>query len=123
MQNCSMQFCSMCCQKYFYFVYIIEYLLLRCSYMQYWILYLTMWCLRMHIWLMQYIIHPLVLLLLDSLLRYTCTKDMVTEKCIHIKLLVMDIDAVISNLFSPLGLCSSCILHTYLDFYGSSFLV
>lgn len=45
----------------------------------------------MRIWLMQYIIHPLVLLLLDFLLRYTYTKDMVTEKYIHIKLLVKDV--------------------------------
>lgn len=35
--------------RYFYFVYTIEYLSLRCLYTQYWILYLIMWCLRMHI--------------------------------------------------------------------------
>lgn len=37
------------CQRYFYFVYTIEYLSLKCLYTQYWILYLIMWCLRMHI--------------------------------------------------------------------------
>lgn len=47
--NCLMQYCSMCCQRYFYFVYTIEYLSLKCLYTQYWILYLIMWCLRMHI--------------------------------------------------------------------------
>lgn len=31
---------------FFYFVYTIEYLLLKCLYTQYWILYLIMWCLR-----------------------------------------------------------------------------
>lgn len=44
--NCLMQYCSMCCQRCFYFVYTIEYLLLKCLYTQYWILYLIMWCLR-----------------------------------------------------------------------------
>lgn len=47
--NCLMQYCFMCCQRYFYFVYTIEYLSLRCLYTQYWILYLIMWCLRTHI--------------------------------------------------------------------------
>lgn len=28
--NCLMQYCSMYCQRYFYFVYTIEYLLLKC---------------------------------------------------------------------------------------------
>ena len=44
--NCLMQYCFMCCQRCFYFVYTIEYLSLKCLYTQYWILYLIMWCLR-----------------------------------------------------------------------------
>lgn len=94
-------------------VFVIEMLIT-----QYWILYLIMWCLRMRIWLMQYTIHPLVLLLLDFLLHYTYIKNMEIGKCIHIKLLVMDIGAVISNLFFTHSLCSSRILHVYLDLYG-----
>lgn len=47
--------------------------------------------LRMHIWLMQYIIHPLVLLLLDSLLHYTYIKGMEIGKCTYIKPLVKDV--------------------------------
>lgn len=67
---------------------------------------------------MQYTIHPLVLLLLDFLLHYTYIKGMEIGKCTHIKLLVMDIGAVISNLFFTHSLCSSRILHVYFDLYG-----
>ena len=52
------------------------------------------------------------------LLHYTCIKDMEIGKCTRIKLLVMGIGAVISNLFFTHSLCSSRILHVYLDLYG-----
>lgn len=67
---------------------------------------------------MRYTIHQLVLLLLDSLLHYTCIKDMEIGKCTRIKLSVMGIGVVISNLFFTHSLCSSRILHVYLDLYG-----
>lgn len=52
------------------------------------------------------------------LLHYTCIKDMEIGKCTRIKLLVMGIGVVISNLFFTHRLCSSRILHVYLDLYG-----
>ena len=52
------------------------------------------------------------------LLHYTCIKDMEIGKCTRIKLSVMGIGVVISNLFFTHSLCSSRILHVYLDLYG-----